>query len=59
MLWACACRRSKSERRVTYNLAEKDDVLATDDEDTTGNVSVGVGDVYPLNRILKHQIGYF
>lgn len=44
---------------LTYDLTKEDDVLATDDKDATGDVSIGVGNVYPLNRILEHQVGYF
>lgn len=50
----------KSERGgLTYDLTKEDDVLATDDKDATRDVSVGVSNIYPLDCILEHQVGYF
>ena len=42
----------------SYNFSQKNDILATDDEDTTGNITVGIADVYPFNGVLEYQVGY-
>lgn len=42
----------------TYDLAQKNDVLASNQEDTTRYISVAVADMYSLDGILQNQVRY-
>ena len=45
-------------RLRTYHLATKDDILATNHENTSRNVTELVANVYTLNGTMKNQISY-
>lgn len=43
---------------VAYDFAQENDVLSSDNEDASRNITVGIANIYPLDRILQHQVGY-
>jgi hypothetical protein len=43
-------------KRLLTNFSKEDDILSPDDEDTPGNIAIGVTHVYPVTRTPGHVI---
>lgn len=46
------------EEGVTDNLPQQDNVLPSDQKDSSGNISISIPNIYPFNGILQHKVGW-